>query len=346
MPQPGALALKVNGNQFVDAQGKPIRLLGFDRAGTEFRCIFGQGVFRGPVDDPSIMAMKSWHANAVRLPLNEDCWLNINGVNAMFGGDAYQSQVVDYVNQLHKQGIYAIVDLHWNAPGTTQAFAQQAGPDADHAVDFWTSVATKFRDDPAVVFDLYNEPIQNLGTPQGTDAWACWQNGGCDATILFGQNSTHTAMTWKLTGMQQLVDAVRATGAKQPIMLGGLAYANDLSGWLAHMPHDPESQLVASVHVYNWNPCKDAACFDAQIAPVAAMVPVVTGEFGEGDCADTFMNNYMTWADQHGVSYLGWAWWVIPDCSMNAFSIVSDYNGTPTALGMGLHDHLTQLGVN
>ena len=32
-------------------------------------------------------------------------------------------------------------------------------PDADHAVDFWTDVATTFANDDGVVFELYNEPF-------------------------------------------------------------------------------------------------------------------------------------------------------------------------------------------
>ena len=36
--------------------------------------------------------------------------------------------------------------------------------------------------------------------------------------------------------MQQLVDAVRSTGATQPLLLGGEDYASDLSQWLAHDP--------------------------------------------------------------------------------------------------------------
>jgi hypothetical protein len=44
------------------------------------------------------------------------------------------------------------------------------------------------------------------------------------------------------------------------------------------------------------------------IAPVAAKVPVVTGELGEYDCTSSFIDSYMAWADAHGVSYLAWAW--------------------------------------
>ena len=41
---------------------------------------------------------------------------------------------------------------------------------------------------------------------------------------------------------------------------------------------------------------------------MAAKVPVVTGEFGENDCAHGYADGYMAWADAHGLSYLGWTW--------------------------------------
>ena len=38
--------------------------------------------------------------------------------------------------------------------------------------------------------------------------------------------------------MQGMVNAVRSTGARTSLMLGGLAYSNDLTGWLlrTHRP--------------------------------------------------------------------------------------------------------------
>ncbi len=49
-----------------------------------------------------------------------------------------------------------------------------------------------------------------------------------------------------------MLAAVRSAGATQPVMLGGLGYASDLSQWIAHMPADPlqPAQLIASVHSY------------------------------------------------------------------------------------------------
>src|SRR5205814_3492846 len=62
---------------------------------------------------------------------------------------------------LHDAGLYAIVDLHWSAQGTLPADGRTGQgrqmADRDHAPAFWRSVASVFRSDPAVVFDLFNE---------------------------------------------------------------------------------------------------------------------------------------------------------------------------------------------
>ena len=112
--------------------------------------------------------------------------------------------------------------------------------------------------------------------------------------------------------MQTLVNTVRATGATQPILLGGLNFADDLTGWLANEPTDPLGQLAASFHNYQGEPCDNQTCWDATIKSVADHVPVVTGEFAEDNylatgCkatpgASTFDSRYMNWADSAGIS--------------------------------------------
>ena len=285
--------------------------------------------------------MASWHGNAVRLPLNEDCWLGINGVNPLYGGAAYQQAIEAYVATLHQAGLYVIVDLHWNAPGTIAAAAQQPLPDADHAGDFWQSVATAFASDPAVVFDLYNEPFLYGSYMQnaGGDAWACWLDGCGLNQYLTGGNPYTLPYAWNAIGMQQLVTIVRGTGAKNPIMIGGLDWANDLSGWLAHMPKDPQNAIVASWHSYPGETCNSAACWTSAVAPVAAVVPVVTGEIGDHVCsATTFVEALVPWLDSQGISYVGWTWNTWGDCDN---VLITTYAGAPTAnFGQTFHDLL------
>jgi hypothetical protein len=348
---PGGLSLRVVGNHLVDASSRTVRLLGVNRSGQEFKCIqggspgaLGWGLFDGPTDLPSVQAIASWHANAVRVPLNEDCWLGINGVSPAWGGAAYQAAIAAYVATIHEAGLYAILDLHWNAPGTVAADSQQPMPDADHAVDFWKSVATQFASDPAVVFDLYNEPFL-YGTylqSSSEDPWDCWLNGCRINQYLTGGNPYTQSYAWDAVGMQTLVRAIRGVGAKNPLMVGGLDWANDMSGWLTHEPQDPQHAIVASWHSYPGESCAAAACWTSTIAPIALQVPVVTGETGDNvGSPTTFVDSFLPWEDAHGISYLGWTWNAWGD-STNI--LISDYSGTPTAnFGQKFHDHLVGL---
>ncbi len=314
-------AVHVQGNQLVGASGRPIRLLGVNRSGTEYACIEGWGIFDGPSDAASISAMMAWHIDAVRIPLNEDCWLGVNGVSPLYGGAAYRSAITAYVALLRARGLVVVLNLHWSAPGTTPATGQQVMADAGHSIAFWRSVAGAFRNDPAVVFDLYNEP-------HGI-SWSCW---------LIGCRSPGG---WQTAGMQQLVDAVRGTGARQPIIAGGLGNASNLAGWSAHRPDDPAHQLVAGFHAYNFSGCTSLRCWNTQLGRVARSVPVVAGEIGENDCASRFVDRFMAWADRHEVSYLAWTWntW---GCAAGP-ALISSYAGTPTPFGAGVRAHLALL---
>lgn len=321
--------LHVSGNTIVDGAGQPVRVLGVDRSGTEYQCIHNNGIFDGPSDAASVQAIASWHTNAVRVPLNEDCWLGINGAPAAYSGATYQQAIVNYVNLLNQYGLIAILDLHWNAPGSQQATGQQPMPDQDHAPAFWTSVANTFKGNSSVIFDLYNEPYPD-SNQDTTAAWQCWLDGGSCPGVSF-----------QAAGMQELVNTVRNTGAMNIIMLGGLEYSNDLSQWLAYKPQDSTSNLAASWHVYNFNACNNTSCYDSQVAPVLQQVPVIAGEIGENDCAHGFIDTLMSWLDAHNGNYLGWAWDTF-DCSSFP-ALISDYNGTPTAFGIGLKNHLAAL---
>ena len=72
-------------------------------------------------------------------------------------------------------------------------------------------------------------------------------------------------------------------------MLGGIDYSGDLSGWLAHEPHDPRHQLVAAEHNYGTlGPC-GSGC-QAAILQTHRRVPVVMGELGETDCQHGYID--------------------------------------------------------
>jgi endoglucanase len=328
-----APVLSVSGNHLVDQAGQVIRLTGVNRSGAEYACAEGHGIWDGPTDtNAAIQAMVAWHINAVRIPLNEDCWLGINGVDPAYSGAAYRSAIAGYVTRLEGFGITPILNLHFSAPGTTVPDGQVPMADEDHSPAFWQSVASYFKDDHHLIFDLFNEPYPDSNRDT-TAAWQCVRDGG-----------TCPGVSFPVAGMQQLVNVVRATGATQPLMIAGPQYAGDVDQWLQYEPADPLHQLVASVHIYEPGaaPCAPAACWDAQLAPVAAQVPVVIGELGSKDCTAGSTEPLLNWSDGHGVSYLAWAW-NVGSCSGEP-SLITNYGGTPTqTYGQGYRDHLAGL---
>ena len=105
-PGPGMTAVRVRGNRLVDQSGRQIVLRGVSHSGSEYTCVHGHGVFEGAMDSTFVAGLKSWkNLNAVRLPLNEDCWLGINGVPSDSGGAAYQAAYKKTVDLLTSANI-------------------------------------------------------------------------------------------------------------------------------------------------------------------------------------------------------------------------------------------------
>ena len=343
--------IKVVGNHLVDARSGLVFVpRGVNWPSFEYACADGYGYSNlatkrsvGPTAAGAAL-IASWHVNTVRVPLNQDCWLGEDGLPRFGDVSGYRAAVRKWVAILHRAGLAVILDLHWSGPAGAVANGLRAMPD-DRSDDFWRSVARTFRKDRSVIFDVFNEPYERYDATLlklvFDLTWDCWRDGGCNAPrahLLEPLDGT----TYPAIGMQALVDAVRSAGAGQPIMVGGRHFANDLGEWGAHRPAD--ARLVASFHNYDFQPCHTEACWDATIAPLAGEVPVVTGEFGEIDCSAAHVKAFMRWADRHGVGYLMWAWWVLPEKGCSSLAVLANVHGKARApKGTALRSHLASL---
>jgi hypothetical protein len=148
-------------------------------------------------------------------------------------------------------------------------------------------------------------------------------------------------VNFAVAGMQTLVTAVRSTGATNVLLLGGLRWGNDMTQWLNYMPTDPNNNMAAAFHVYNFNQCVTTQCWENEVHPVAAKVPLVITELGETDCKPTFVENLMNWADRYNIGYVAWAWSSY-GCGYPAL-MTSVSNGIPSAYGLGVMNHLQAL---
>jgi hypothetical protein len=372
-----ALSIHVSGNHLVDGNGNTVQLRGVNVSGLEGVAIGGWspsnawGSVTG-TPTPNWTTIKTWGVNAVRLPLNEASWLGLtcaddggygsvvtNGVKvhnvpgqivkADPGGN-YQSTVATSVAEATAAGLYVIIDLHLAAPGNLCPMAQNAMADADHSIAFWTSLATMLKTYPNVIFELFNEPFLDMVTLTNNAPWTDLINGGGTLTSFMAQTPSSpwqmsVAFTWQNAGMQQMLDAVRATGATNVILTSTLGYAGSIGGWLQYHPTDSlnPSQIGAVWHAYPASatypaqvgctgglPACSAQTMAAAQAIMAAGYPVVLTEFGDpvGGTSAPLSQVLLPFADTNGISYMAWTWDIWPGTT---YYLITDAAGTPTA---------------
>ncbi len=330
-----ASGVHVVGTQIYDGS-TAIRLMGVNRPGGEYACVTSTNPW-DPGDgsgnnQASITAMLTWKVNAVRIPLNEDCWLNLNGVK--LGGATYQSDIQTWVNLLLQNDIYPILDLHWTENNGAKATGQQPMPDAAHAPTFWGQVAAAYENSPKVIFDLHNEPYPD-NNMEATAAWTCWRDGG-----------TCTGIGYQVAGMQAMLTAVRNAGATNLVLLAGIEYANDLTQWMTYKPTDPAGNMAASWHVYPNSNYTGSHTLMMDAGGVAGIVPIVATEIGgvlsgctatSGTDDGSFITMVMSYLDglSPPQSYVGWSW-----STDDTPVLISNYNGTAVCSGPIYKAHL------
>jgi aryl-phospho-beta-D-glucosidase BglC (GH1 family) len=340
------LSVRVQSNHLVDANGNTLQLRGVNISALEFIAINNANTESTPWGNQtgtatpqwSIIA-NTWKANAVRLPLNQASWLGytcINSSGATINPDPwgnYKATVEQAVTAANAAGLYVILDLHWSAPGNTCPQSQDQMADQDHSLAFWTSVANTFKGNPAVLFDLFNEPYVSGGASgyaNGADYWAIWLNGGTTSQLSVNSGNTIIQGSWNSVGMNQMIAAVRATGATNVVMAGGQAGASDLSGWLSHKPTDALNQLALSWHAYGGTGGQGAY---AQ-AVLGAGIPVIIGETGDqssnGTTGAPVIANVTQWADANDASVMAWCWDDWSSTGGSANLLIKDASGTPT----------------
>ncbi len=343
----GSPTLAVVGARLVDGAGSPVQLRGTNRAVFESRCVYDKtGVADGPTDQASVNAMLAWKINAVRVTINEDCWLGINGLPADGNAAGYRQAVVSYIRLLRANGLYAMPVVEVDAPGTVKATSIEYMPDAGHMPTLWHQLAYDLRSDHGVIFDPVTEVAMaswNNPHPQPAGEWNCWLHGCTLDSIYPG------APRFAAAGLQSLVNAIRSAGATQPIVLGGLDYNADLSQLLSHLPADPQHQLIASGHVYDFVEGSSVdSMFTGQLEPIAKQLPVILGELGERNCDSgtaAYTSHVLSLIDGEAgrgtvFGVLGWTWnagggWQCPTGPDGEGGplMIRDYGGTPTVMG-------------
>lgn len=305
-------ALHVDGKNLLDATGKELWLQGVSVPSLEWTNT-GDAVAAS-----IITAIDTWKAHIIRLPVMDDRWYGKK--DQTDGGAAYRAVVDQAIQAAASRGAYLIIDLHrYRAP-------------TDDAVTFWKDVATLYKDNPAVLFGVLNEPHDIT--------WEVWRNGG-EVTDK-KKNSDALAENKEIItsfhspGIQGLVAAIRGTGAKNVIVAGGLDWSYDLSGILTGFALDDlgGNGIVYDAHVYPWK-----SDWQHKFLDVAAVHPVLLGEVGCDKTRYDFIpperfENPYTWAPDMIAciqkNKLHWTAWAFhPHCGPAMLLDAKEFNPTP-----------------
>jgi hypothetical protein len=313
--------LTTQGTEVIDGLGRTVKFHGVDIDGLQYSNTAN-------VTTSELAVAQAWGANFVRLPLAEnylvptDCSYD----------SSYLAKVDAMVNAATGNGLFIMLDLHTNALTRCAAPTQQDMPDAN-AVSVWNTLASRYKSNPLVGFDLYNEPHDVSD--------AIWHSGG---TV------TSSGVTYQAVGMQTLYNTVRATGATNLVFASGSNWATSFP---ATAPLTATSNLIYAAHAYTCPtglPSSGAACSTgpdgtisdpsgllSHFASIGQTAPVMVTEFGFPDKNDgRYITNVQNYASAHG--WVGWDVYAFDNSTGGLFDLWKNTGSLiePAASGMAV----------
>jgi hypothetical protein len=223
-----------------------------------------------------------WYPRVLRIPIFP---VDSTGWHALMWSaqdDSYYTDllrpVIDYCA---KKNLYAIIDWH---------YIDDTGPRMEQTNEFWRYMAPRFANDSHVMFELFNEPMDNVGSERQR-----WLNVRAD--------------------MQKWVDLVRSYAPENLILVGGGQWCQIL----AHTVTDPIAgdNIVYVSHYYpaHWlNIWLNRQWIVNQLETCTAVHPVMMTEWGFYTTTETLLNgtvsNYgrplVDLMDRLGIGYTAW----------------------------------------
>jgi endoglucanase len=337
-------ALHVDGRHLVSRRdGRPVVLRGVNRSGLEYAqpspthgFLDAAGLSEGEIDE----IVRGWGATILRLGFTQDFVLRGRGG---LTGEDYLAAIDRVTAWAASRGAYTLLDLQWidadtprgtNADGTINRVP--ALPDA-RTIDVWRRLAARYREQPAVLFDLFNEPHDPL-----FDDLTPLEGVGDDGSIVRLPSRQVSMAEWQ-PWAYRLVDVIRQEHPEAVIFVSGVGWAFDLRGFpLRDRNGAPLANVVYSTHVYPWSRTGlvrvggQEADWTRAFGQLAERHAVFVAEWG-GDAGHCEWGRRLeAYLRARGIGWAGWSWadWprLVADCR------ACDY--TPTPFGEIVRDSL------
>jgi endoglucanase len=291
----GLSGLRTSANRIISAaNGEPVILRGVNRSGLEYAGPDEQGFLSGAsLSRFEIeVIVRKWRCNIIRLPFNQDFVLRGRLGRS---GEEYQLAIDQVINWASLSGAYTLLDLQWldadRVYGGNRNFVAPL-PNMD-SIDLWATMARRYASEPAVLYDVFNEPHDRLDD----DPYPLNKEDG--TTYPSGQRRV-TMKEWQ-PWARTLTQAIRSENPNALVFIGGTDWGYDLRG----MPMELEN-IVYSTHVY---PARGDEWPEA-FGNLSRSVPVFAGEFGGNDTPDDldFIRRLIQYLGDLEIGWTAWSW--------------------------------------
>ncbi|MCZ2157076.1 MAG: glycoside hydrolase family 5 protein [Bryobacterales bacterium] len=316
-PALGRLATRGRAIVLADS-GEEVRLRGVNLSSLEYSEPCGIGFLEASkiTRDEVLLITEGMGANIIRVPFNQDWVLRGRGEAPAAEYLAALDQVVAWAEE---GGAYTLLDLHWLDADTERGGPRQFVaplPNVDSAA-VWKIVASRYRERPCVLFDLFNEPHDRL---RGDEIPLAHPDG---SRYLLPWRRRVYARNWRPWALR-LIDCIREVHPESLIFVSGVNWGYDLRG----MELEREN-LVYSTHVYR----ERRPDWETAFGRMAENVPVFAGEFGGRDDDLEWGRELLGYLDEKGLGWAAWSWRDEPHLQRR---------GELTAFGHLVAEHLRQ----
>jgi endoglucanase len=299
----GLAPLVTAGNRILRADTlRPILLRGINRSGLEYSEPRPEGFLAGAaIDRDEIQVIVGdWRANVLRIPFNQDWCLNGRGGH---GAETYLATLDQVIVWAAELGAYTILDLQWldreTVYGTTwnpvQGRTDNYVPPTPNrrTIDLWRILAARYRNEPAVLFDLLNEPHDALEDDPHpvhlVDA---------DGRVFDSPQRRFPAKEW-VRWAALLTGEIRKIKPEGLILIAGTDWGFDLSKVSVPAPN-----IVYSTHIYSNRP---SFTWRKAIGRHREC-PIFVGEWGGTEQDLAFGANLAAKLRTLGVGWTAWSW--------------------------------------
>ncbi len=229
----------------------------------------------------------TWKANTIRLQVSQK-GMDPQDPELKAGNAAYLSKVVAGVNLATSKGFVVIASMQDQSYGCGYAHPLPS----TETLRAWQVLAPALKDNPNVIFELFNEPNSNVSDAD----WSQWRDGASGPTTNTGSDGS----TYDVVGEQDVLATIRATGATNAVLADGANKGGKLQGlWQSSAKNYfltdtlATAQVGYAIHTYYFHTSNgaslatDTANWDSRFGymrdtatvPANKQVPVVVTEW-------------------------------------------------------------------